>query len=124
MNDDVFNFIIGVLALVSAITSIFGYYHSCLPSQRMEKFDKIFGHSKKLFSQARENGLITTSITITNHSPSYYRLEASSLEARSRVYVFSQGPGVYVINPTRSPDIRTTTVAAAEPLGGPARKRS
>ncbi|KAF8872769.1 hypothetical protein BD779DRAFT_1571851 [Infundibulicybe gibba] len=96
MNDHTFDLVIGVLALVSAITSILSYYHSRLPSQRMEKFDKIFGHSKKLFSRAREDGLITASLQWTI-SATITRLEASSLAARARVYTSSQGFGAYVM---------------------------
>ncbi|KAF8872765.1 hypothetical protein BD779DRAFT_1571823 [Infundibulicybe gibba] len=104
MNDHAFDLVIGVLALLSAVISALGYYHSRLPSQRMEKFDKIFGHSKKLFSRAREDGLITASLQ-WSISEMIAGLEASSLGTRNRVYAFSQGSGVYAMNRELSKEI-------------------
>ncbi|KAF8897942.1 hypothetical protein BD779DRAFT_1493075 [Infundibulicybe gibba] len=85
MNDHAFSLVTGVLALVSAIASILGYYHSRLPNQRMEMFDKIFSHSKELFSRARKDGLITASLWRAVSGRSSGMLEASSLEARARI---------------------------------------
>ncbi|KAF8872776.1 hypothetical protein BD779DRAFT_1571874, partial [Infundibulicybe gibba] len=55
----------GTLAFCGAVTSILNYYFSRLPSQRMEVFDKVFEHSKELFSRAREAGLIITPLRRT-----------------------------------------------------------
>ncbi|KAF8873873.1 hypothetical protein BD779DRAFT_1678988 [Infundibulicybe gibba] len=104
MNDHAFNLVTGVLALISAVTAILGYYHSRLPSQRMETFDKIFAHAKELLTRAREDGLITTdmwwmiSATIT-------QLEVSALAARTRVYAPARGLGAYAMRRELSKEI-------------------
>ncbi|KAF8874363.1 hypothetical protein BD779DRAFT_1566965 [Infundibulicybe gibba] len=103
---------------------LYGYYFSRLPSQRMEVFDKVFEHSKGLFSRAREAGLIiaplrrTISVMIEGFvtpqvcnivavslTDNIYRLEASSLDARACVYASPQGLGAYMMRRELSGDI-------------------
>ncbi|KAF8892993.1 hypothetical protein BD779DRAFT_1508164 [Infundibulicybe gibba] len=96
MDDNTFNLVIGVLALISAAASTFGYYHSRLPSQRMDTFDEILGRTKTLFVTAKEDGLIAGPLQRTINAR-IKTLESSSLEARALAYGPAQSLGVGLI---------------------------
>ncbi|KAF8869605.1 hypothetical protein BD779DRAFT_1479655 [Infundibulicybe gibba] len=106
MNDHAFSFVTGALAVVSAVISLLRYYHSRLPNQRMETFDRIFGHSKELLARAREDGLITTEMWWAINA-TIMQLEVSALAARARVYASSQGLGAYAMRRELSKEINT-----------------
>ncbi|KAF8872770.1 hypothetical protein BD779DRAFT_328634 [Infundibulicybe gibba] len=95
MNDNAFNLVIGVLALISTAASLLRYYKARLPIKRMESFDKILRSSKALFTNAEKNGFMTESLR-AEINMRFERLDASSPEARARAYESSHGLGMCV----------------------------
>ncbi|KAF8872773.1 hypothetical protein BD779DRAFT_1679547 [Infundibulicybe gibba] len=62
MDSRALNLVIKVLALIGVVITFLGYCRSRFIIQRMEKFDKILENSKRLHSEAKEDGLINPSM--------------------------------------------------------------
>ncbi|KAF8874365.1 hypothetical protein BD779DRAFT_258389 [Infundibulicybe gibba] len=92
MDSRALNLVIKVLALIGVVITFLGHCRSRFIIQRMEKFDKILENSKRLHSEAKEDGLITPSMWRMIDS-TIARLEASSLAIRPRVNMTSKGLG-------------------------------
>ncbi|KAF8897944.1 hypothetical protein BD779DRAFT_1667845 [Infundibulicybe gibba] len=95
MNDNTFNLVIGVLALISTVASLLRYFQARLPIKQIESFDSILRSSKILFIKAGKNGFMTESLH-AEINMRFERLDVSSLEARARAYESSRGLGLLI----------------------------